>query len=149
MNTSGETQLAVLLAQMKPEVVPGEWVYATVPYARSATPPADAEPVVVVREAEGLTMVLERADADRLGLTYDYVSSLVSLTVHSALEAVGLTAAVAARLAEAGMSCNVVAGFHHDHLFVPYGRGEEAVELLTALASESAGPAAADASAAG
>jgi uncharacterized protein len=137
MSSPAETDLNVLLAKMAPELVPGEWVYATVPYARSAPVPPDADPVVVVREAEGLTMVLERADADRLGLTYEYVSNLVSLTVHSALEAVGLTAAVAARLAEAGMSCNVVAGFHHDHLFVPYGRGEEAVEVLTQLALDS------------
>lgn len=57
--------------------------------------------------------------------------------MHSALEAVGLTAAVALALTDAGISCNVVAGFHHDHLFVPFGRAAEAVAVLEALAAES------------
>lgn len=62
----------------------------------------------------------------------------ITLRVHSALEAVGLTAAVAQELATAGLSCNVVAGFHHDHLFVPHGRAQEAVALLEDLAHRSA-----------
>jgi uncharacterized protein len=127
----GERDLEVLLATMEPEVVPGEWVYTT-----TDAVPAGVDPVVTVREREGLTVVLARADADRLGLAYDYVAAMVSLRVHSALEAVGLTAAVATNLAAAGMSCNVVAGFHHDHLFVPYERGAECVQLLRDLAAE-------------
>lgn len=87
----------------------------------------------MVREPEGLTLVLARADADRLGLPYEYVAAMVTLRVHSALAAVGLTAAVATCLGAAGLSCNVVAGFHHDHLFVPHERGAECVELLREL----------------
>lgn len=127
-----ERDLDVLLSTMEPELVPGEWVYTT-----ATTLPADVDPVVTVREREGRTVVLARADADRLGLAYEYVAALVSLRVESALEAVGLTAAVATALAAAGMSCNVVAGFHHDHLFVPHERGEECVRLLRELAAGS------------
>jgi uncharacterized protein len=104
-----------------------------VPPGDPLTAPAalgDVQPAVTVREREGLTLVLARADADRLGLTYDYVAAMVSLRVHSALEAVGLTATVAGRLAAAGMSCNVVAGYHHDHLFVPHDRAAECLALL-------------------
>jgi len=81
--------------------------------------PAGVRPVVTVAEEEGLTLVLSRQDADRTGLADDYVAGWITLRVHSALESVGLTAAVAEALARVGISCNVVAGFHHDHLFVP------------------------------
>jgi hypothetical protein len=133
---TGETDLAVLLSQMEPELVPGEWVFTTVAADDPRTTPAglgDVQPVVTVREREGVTLVLARGDADRLGLTYEYVAAMVSLRVHSALEAVGLTAAVAGRLADAGLSCNVVAGYHHDHLFVPHDRAAECLTLLRGL----------------
>ena len=131
MSSAGETDLGVLLASMQPELLPGEFVYCTVPAAAGV--PVGADPVVVVREPEGLTLVLARDDADRLGLAYEYVAAMVTLRVHSALEAVGLTAAVATCLTAAGLSCNVVAGFHHDHLFVPHERGAECVDLLREL----------------
>jgi hypothetical protein len=118
---------------MEPELLPGEWVYTTGPDGSGL--PADVDPVVVVREREGVTLVLGRADADRLGLSYEYVAAMVSLRVRSGLAAVGLTAAVATCLAEAGLSCNVVAGYHHDHLFVPHERGVECVELLRTLSA--------------
>jgi len=87
-----------------------------------------------VAEEEGLTLVVPRQDADRAGLAYDYVAGWITLRVHSALEAVGLTAAVAEAMARNGISCNVVAGFHHDHLFVPHAdafRARDALEMLT------------------
>ncbi len=89
---------------------------------------------MTVREAEGVTVVLEQAEADRLRLDYDGVLAMVTLQVHSSLDAVGLTAAVATELTAHGISCNVVAGFFHDHLFVPHERGPEVVEILAALA---------------
>ena len=125
---TGETELSALLAGMTPEWRPGRFVFAT-----ALEIPAGARPVVTVVEDEGITLVLPQDDADRLGLTYDYVAAMITLRVHSALEAVGLTAAVAAALAAAGMSCNVVAGYFHDHLFVPIERGAEAVALLRQL----------------
>ena len=128
---AGETQLPALLSSMSPELHSGEYVFTSNP---DAAVPAGAAPVVTVAEEEGLTMVLRKEDADRLGLGYDYVAGWITLRVHSALEAVGLTAAVSAALAREGVSCNVVAGFYHDHLFVPHDSAAQAVRLLEDLA---------------
>ncbi len=130
---SGERDLAALLAGMEPERQPGSFVFTTAP-----TLPADVVPTVLVREQEGSTLVIERADADRLGLGYEYVAAMITLRVHSALEAVGLTAAVSTRLAQHGISCNVVAGYFHDHLFVPEAEADRVVALLRELAAEHA-----------
>ena len=130
---AGETQLSALLSSMRPELHPGEYVFTSTP---DAAVPAGAAPVVTVAEEEGLTMVLRKKDADSLGLGYDYVAAWITLRVHSALEAVGLTAAVSAALAREGMSCNVVAGFYHDHLFVPHDSAAQAVKLLEDLAEQ-------------
>jgi hypothetical protein len=114
---------------MRPLLRPGEYVFTT-----TEGELVGVDPVVTVREAEGTTLVLDRAQADAEGLRYDYVSAMVTLQVHSSLEAVGLTAAVAQELTAHGISCNVVAGYFHDHLFVPHERGPEVVELVSALA---------------
>lgn len=126
---TGETDLDRLLTGMDPYLRPGEYVFCLAPGGQA---PADVEVQASVVEAEGLSLVLLREDADRLGLAYEYVAAWITLRVHSALAAVGLTAAVSTRLARAGISCNVVAGLHHDHLLVPHGRADEA---LVALAS--------------
>ena len=127
---AGETQLSALLSSMSPELHPGEYVFTSTP---DVAVPAGVAPVVTVREEEGLTMVVPKEHADRLGLEYDYVAGWITLRVHSALEAVGLTAAVSAALANRGISCNVVAGFYHDHLFVPHDSADQAVKLLEDL----------------
>ncbi|WP_058044446.1 ACT domain-containing protein [Streptomyces roseifaciens] len=127
---AGERDLTKLLGGMRPVLNGGRYVYGTV----EGEAPAGVAPVVTVREPEGLTVVVRQEEADAAGLAYEYVAGWITLQVHSALEAVGLTAAVAQALAQADLSCNVVAGFHHDHLFVPYERAEEAVSLLEALA---------------
>nr|WP_238419874.1 ACT domain-containing protein [Streptomyces taklimakanensis] len=120
---------------MRPELDPVRYAFVTVSGDRV---PPGLSPVVTVAEAEGLTLVVPEEEADRAGLDHDYAAGRITLRVHSALDAVGLTAAVAAELASAGLSCNVVAGYHHDHLFVPHERAEEAVRLLEALADRSA-----------
>jgi hypothetical protein len=119
---------------MRPELRPGRYVFTSVD---GGLPPG-VTPVVTVAEREGLTLVASLEEADAAGLTYDYVAGWITLRIQSALDAVGLTAAVAQELAAAGLSCNVVAGFHHDHLFVPYERAGEAVTLLENLAQRSA-----------
>lgn len=128
---AAEKDLHKLLAGMRPELNPGEYVFTVAPDDHI---PADVRPIVTVAEEEGLTLVLPRQDADRSGLAYDYVAGWITLRVHSALEAVGLTAAVAKALAGAGISCNVVAGFHHDHLFVPHDHAARALAVLEELA---------------
>lgn len=130
----GETDLRRLLTDMRPERNPGCYVFTTV---AGGIPPG-VTPAVTVTEPEGLTLVLRQEDAEAAGLRYDYVAGWLVLRVHSALDAVGLTAAVARELAGAGMSCNVVAGFHHDHLFVPYEATDRALELLEGLSRRSA-----------
>ncbi|HET6856524.1 MAG TPA: ACT domain-containing protein [Streptomyces sp.] len=131
---SGERELRKLLSGMRPELNPGRYVFTTV---AGGVPPG-LSPVVSVREPEGLTLVVRKEEADAAHLPYDYEAGWITLRVHSALEAVGLTAAVSRELAEAGVSCNVVAGFHHDHLFVPHERATGAVALLEGLAERSA-----------
>jgi hypothetical protein len=134
----GERDLAVLLATMKPELHPGLFVFALSP---DGCVPPDVDPVATVREEEGLTLVLAVEDADRLGLQYDGALEWITLRVHSALDAVGLTAAFSTALAAAGMSANVIAGLHHDHVFVPAGRGPNALAVLRALSATGARPA--------
>src|SRR4029453_10820894 len=129
----GETDLKTLLESVHPVIRDGDYVYALWPHGK----PLEGDIEAAVREAEGLTVVLPRDEADRLGLSYDFVASWITLQIHSALEAVGLTAAVSAALTHAGISCNVLAGFHHDHLLVPVADADRALEILHELAAES------------
>ena len=130
----GETNLARLLATMQPERQPGEYVFCTV--APAAPVPATA--LGWFRESEGLTLILPRATANAQGLPYHYVSAWLTLTVHSSLEAVGLTAAVATALTAENISCNVVAAYYHDHLFVSHAAAERAMGVLRGLSEEAA-----------
>ena len=134
MTDTGETDLAVLLASMSPELHHGSYVFV-VDEGRGGRQDA----VVVVAEAEGTTLVLPRERADELGLTYVFVASWITLRVHSALDAVGLTAAFAAALTDEGISANVVAGYFHDHLFVAEDRRDDAMRALRDLARRAAG----------
>ncbi|HEX8328589.1 MAG TPA: ACT domain-containing protein [Hymenobacter sp.] len=130
---SGETNLARLLATMQPELQAGEYVFCT------AGPDAAVSGALGwFREAEGVSVILPRTEADAQGFTYSYVAAWLTLTVQSSLEAVGLTAAVATALAREGISCNVVAAYYHDHLFVASADAERALRALHKLSSEAA-----------
>jgi hypothetical protein len=131
---SGETNLARLLRSMTPQLNPGQYVFCCVPVGHDCSA---LQPIASLREAEGLSLVLTRESADAHGLHYDYIAAWITLQVHSSLAAVGLTASFSAALAQAGISCNVVAGFHHDHLFVPSERAEKALSTLRALSAAS------------
>ena len=132
----GETDLKTLLGSMRPQLQPRVLVFVTLPLADSL--PEGAAPVMVFRESEGWTCILDEAEARAAGLAGTFRCRMITLAVHSSLEAVGFLAAVTARLAAAGMGVNPVSGFHHDHLFVPAGRAEEAMALLTELAAQNA-----------
>jgi len=131
---TGETDLSTLLASLSPRLNPGSFVFCC-----AATPSAEhlAAALGSFREAEGTTLILPRTEADRLDLTYDYLTAWITLEVHSALAAVGLTAAFARALADEGISCNVIAGYHHDHLFVAEADAGRAVAALQRLAAGS------------
>jgi hypothetical protein len=92
--------------------------------------PAAVNPLLTFREQEGTTLVIPREEAVASGLRYAFASRLITLTVHSALDAVGFLAAITARLAEAGISVNAVSAFHHDHLFVAVDQADEAMAVL-------------------
>lgn len=130
---TAEKDLHTLIATMRPELRDGEFVYALWPHGK----PLAGAIAAAVREAEGLTVVLPRAEADSLGLSYDFVAAWITLQVHSPLEAIGLTAAVSAALTESKISCNVLAGFHHDHLLVPVADADRALEALHELVAAS------------
>ena len=128
----GENDLGILLRDMQPELHPGEFVFCSLdPQAD----PAPVRPLGSFREYEGLTVILPKTQADQLGLSYAFVGAWITLNVHSALESVGMTAAVSQSLAQAGIPCNVVAGYYHDHLFVPATDAVRALEILRDLAS--------------
>ncbi|MBP7914993.1 MAG: ACT domain-containing protein [Vitreoscilla sp.] len=126
------TDLALLLSRMEPVLNEGVWVYAMVPHG---TDLGGVEPLATFREAEGLTLVVPEADAQRLGWPELFRAAWITLQVHSDLQAVGLTAAFARALGDAGISCNVLAGACHDHLFVPVERSQDALAALRALSS--------------
>ncbi|UUY04014.1 ACT domain-containing protein [Svornostia abyssi] len=128
---AGEHDLRTLIRSMDPVLRPGSFAVALVRDERAMR---GIVPDATIQEDEGLTVILPRERADALGLPYDFVAAWITLRVHSALEAVGLTAAFSTALAEADLSCNVLAGFHHDHLLVPYERRDEAMDVLRALA---------------
>ncbi|MGX9179389.1 ACT domain-containing protein [Mesorhizobium sp. BHbdii] len=132
---AGETDLKKLLATMTPELRPGIYVFATLPPA--APVPDSLETVMLFREREGTTVIALEEEAKAAGLATIFRCRMVTLNVHSSLEAVGFLAAITARLAAAGMGVNPVSAFYHDHLFVPADRAEEAMELLEKLAEES------------
>ncbi|ESW66270.1 ACT domain-containing protein [Mesorhizobium sp. M1148] len=134
---AGETDLKKLLAAMTPELLPDVYVFATLTPGISRQ--AGLDPVMVFREREGVTLIVTEDAARAAGLTASFRCRMITLNVHSSLEAVGFLAAITARLAAAGMGVNPVSAFYHDHLFVPAERAEEAMELLRQLAKDNAG----------
>ncbi len=130
---TGERDRDALLRQMEPELRPGIFVFCTIPTSDAI--PAAVDPLLTFREPEGMTLVIRREEAEATKLPFAFASRLITLTVHSALEAVGFLAAITARLAEAGIAVNAVSAFHHDHLFVAVDRAEEAMVLLKELSA--------------
>jgi uncharacterized protein len=127
--------LSQLLSSMEPKLNPGIFVFTLV---RDA---ADLKPDLIVasiREAEGLSVILPESEAVSRNLPILFRAAWITLTVTSDLQAVGLTAAFSSALSRAGISCNVVAGAYHDHVFVPIDRAEQALNELRALQAAAA-----------
>lgn len=126
-----ETNLTVLLKNMQPLLNDGEFVFCTVTGALFL----DASQIICsFKEKEGTTLILPKHVADANKLPYTYVAAWITLTIHSSLEATGLTAAFSTALAKAGISCNVVAAYYHDHIFVAAQDAEKAMDVLKELA---------------
>ncbi len=124
---NGEKDLDKLLQTMQPKHNTGDYVFCVVDDLAIA-PIKDI--ILFFREDEGFTVVIRKELADSLKLDYSFIAAWITLTVHSSLEAVGLTAAFSTALAEAGISCNVVAAFYHDHIFVNKNDIKKAMEIL-------------------
>ena len=122
------TDLDLLLKSMSPELIDGNYVFCTVDGALADY--VQLNPISTFREKEGLTLVLEEDVATKAQLDFDGVFSLITLSVHSSLEAVGLTAAFATKLGSYGISANVVAGYYHDHIFVQKHKADAAISAL-------------------
>jgi hypothetical protein len=132
---SGETDLQKLLASMTPRLLAETYVFATLP--PDIPVPEKLDPVMRFREREGLTLIVTEDEARTTGLAGTFRCRMITLDIHSSLEAVGFLAAITTQLAAAGMGVNPVSAFYHDHLFVPVERAEEALDLLRRLATES------------
>lgn len=128
--------LKALLRHMQPTLDPGRYAFVTLPAGFALDP---AHVVASIREPEGLSVILPEPVAVELGLPVAFTAAWITLTVHSDLSAVGLTAAFSQALARAGISCNVVAGVCHDHLFVPVGQAQAAMDVLRTLARSADG----------
>jgi len=127
---AGETRLENLLHTMSPVLIDGDFVFCSLKNAQYGDY-ADARPMASFTEPEGLTLVLSSADAEHAGLSYEGLFRCITLGVHSSLEAVGLTAAVASKLAGHGIAANVIAAYFHDHIFVPADLADRALGILS------------------
>jgi uncharacterized protein len=124
---AGETNLDALIRSLSAVLVDGLYVFVTLPYERA---PLEIVPRMVFREAEGTTYILLQSEAEALGLAYEFPCRMITLNIHSSLEAVGFMARIATELAKHNMGVNPVSGFFHDHLFVPDGRQQDAMAVL-------------------
>lgn len=129
---TGETNLSELLRSLSANLVDDVYVFATVP---DGSVPENLTPRMIFREDEGTTLVLRKAVAEANGLSYEFPCRMITLNVHSSLEAVGFIAHIAGELTKHDMGVNPVSGFYHDHLFVPIGREKDALRILERIAS--------------
>lgn len=131
-------ETGAMIAGMAPDLRPETVHFCTLPCERAAALHLP-EALAMVREAEGVTLILPERAARLQGFALEQPMRQITLQVHSALEGVGLTAAVAGALAGAGIACNMVAGYHHDHAFVPAADAERALGVLRDLAGQAGG----------
>jgi uncharacterized protein len=127
---SGENNLELLLQNMKPSLDEEKYVFLTHPNGFSSDIQTNA--LMLYREQEGMTAIVRSNIAGTLAGSHPEWAK-ITLTVHSDLQAVGFLAAITSKFASAGISVNPVSAFFHDHLFVPYERKSEALQILQSL----------------
>ena len=127
---AGETNLSVLIKGMTPQLNAGDYVFVTL---KDVSIIDRKHTICEFKEQEGTTLVISKEQADEHNLSYDYIASWITLKVHSSLDAVGLTAAFATAFAKHNMSCNVIAGYYHDHIFVDKKDSDKAIKVLVEL----------------
>ena len=124
-----------MLRHMKPHLNEGLYVFCSLPESK---PNLEEHTIGTFKEPEGITYILPQAIADQHKISYDFLASWITLEIHSALDAVGLTAAFSNALGEAKISCNVVAGYYHDHIFVGEKDTQKALKVLQNLSDDAA-----------
>jgi hypothetical protein len=120
----GERDLETLWKNLRPVLADGEFVFCT-------HSEAVGDPLCIFREREGFTLILRRDEAERLGIPFTFPCRMMTLEVHSSLEAVGLLARITTLLAAEEISVNAVSAYYHDHLFVPVDRADDAMRILS------------------
>lgn len=130
---SGVVDIKVLLKDMQPILDQTNYVFCTKKCFAIDKEIIDLKPIATFLEKEGMTIIITQHIADTNNLIYDAVFNKITLEIHSSLEAVGLTAAFSQTLTSYGISANVVAGYYHDHIFVPKDKANLAIKALTEL----------------
>ena len=130
---SGEINLKNLLKTLKAKLVDGTYVFVTI---SAEDEPSGLTPRMRFVESEGVTLIMLKSEAEAHNLTYEFPSRMITLDVHSSLEAVGFMAVIATELAKENMGVNPVSGFYHDHIFVPQGREDDALKVLARIANQ-------------
>lgn len=125
-----ESDLYKLIRGMKPELQEGEYVFCTLSPEQI---PTSVQLICLFREAEGVTLIITKQESDAHNLPYNFIAAWITLKIHSALDAVGFTAAISTALTRAGISCNVIAAYYHDHLFVPIQDAQRTMAILIAM----------------
>ena len=124
---AGETNLKILLKTMQPKLNPGVYVFCS---CKDLAGVSIHDVLLIFKEDEGFTIIIKKEVADKSGFQYSFIASWITLTVNSSLDAVGLTAAFSKALSDSEISCNVVAAYYHDHIFVRKDHTEKAMQIL-------------------
>lgn len=130
---AGELSLDKVLSQLSPTLSDSTFVFATL---ENGSLPANVVPQLSFDEVEGTTFILEASEAVEAGIPHEFPCRRITIGAHSALNAIGLLAALTSALAEKSIPVNVVSAFYHDHLFVPVGSEALAMEVIASLSSE-------------
>lgn len=132
---SGETNIQTLLHNLKPRLHKSNFVFTHIPKTQSFDW-STIEILGMFQEDEGTTLIISKNMADTYNLPYESTFSCITLEVHSSLHAVGLTAAVSKALAQKNIPANMIAAYHHDHIFIPEDRERDALEVLKKLSNK-------------
>jgi hypothetical protein len=134
---TGEQNLAQLLKSMQPILLPEEYVFCCV--SENLIKRLNISALGQFRESEGITLIITKQEAENANLEYQYVSKMITLSVHSSLEAIGFLAAITTKLAENGISVNAISAYYHDHLFVSVENSDRALQLLLEMSHSTDG----------